>query len=170
MSKPRSPRARAATSRAKDEIVSTVKRMLPVDIDEKVTRKKEHRIAKALTEKKEQQELMNAEILPRRKAIKELESEIETLRSQVIKGTEDREVVCDVIKDFAHMKIVVRRRDTREVVEDRTMTDEDRQEDLLSGKGKKGKRSPADEGMAAEDAAAADPGDEPPQDDDTEVH
>jgi hypothetical protein len=140
MAKPRNPR----TPKQKDEIVSRVKRMLPCAIDEKVTKKKEKRIVHALTEKKDEQEKMNAEILPRRKKIKELEGEIETLRAQIENGTEDREVLCDVVKDFIHHKVLVRRRDTGDVVEDRTMTEEDRQEDLLKARGKKAKAGEAD--------------------------
>lgn len=169
MDKPRkSPRARAGKkSRQKDEVVSTVKRMLAVPINEKLSLQKEHRITKALTEKKEEQEKMNAEILPRRKKIKELEGEIETLRSQVTKGTEEREVVCEVVKDYVHLKIQVRRRDTREVIEDRTMTAEDRQEDLYKGEGKRATAAPEENDPGNEDE---DPGETEADDDEPEVH
>lgn len=156
----------------KDEVVSRVKRMLPCEIDEKITKKKEKRIVHALTEKKEEQEKMNAEILPRRKRIKELEGEIETLRSQIEKGTEDREVLCEVVKDFAHLKVLVRRRDSGEVVEDRTMTEEDRQEDLLKGSKRGKKAEPEDERDDTVDVEDNDDhGDEPPEGDgEPEVH
>lgn len=159
---------RKTPRKQKDEVVSRVKRMLPCEIDEKITKKKEKRIVHALTAKKNEQEKMNAEILPRRKKIKELEGEIETLRAQIENGTEDREVLCEVVKDFAHMKVLVRRRDTGDVVEDRTMTDEDRQEDLLKGKGRGKKSEPGDDDRAVDDD---DHGDEPPEgDDEPEVH
>lgn len=177
---PKKPKGRKpARGRAglRDEVVSTVKRMLPVPIDEKETRKKEHRIAKALTEKKEEQELMNAEILPRRKRLKELEGEVETLRSQVIKGTEDREVVCDIVKDYKRMYVVVRRRDNDEIVEERVMTAEDRQEDIESRtkrpKAVDGEGKPTTDEDEAEQSRAStdDPGDDDEEDDDEpEVH
>lgn len=168
MAKPRSPK-RARTPKLKDEVVSTVKRMLPVPINDKITLQKEHRITKALTEKKEEQEKMNAEILPRRKKIKELEGEIETLRSQVEKGTEDREIVCDVIKDYKRQLVVVRRRDNREIIEDRTMTPEDRQEDI-EGRFKRGGKPAAE--AEEPDETPDDPGETEadPDEDDTEVH
>lgn len=155
--KPSSPRKRAGKTKLRDEVVSTVKRSLPVPINAKLSLEKEHRITEALTEKKEEQEKMNAEILPRRKRIKELEGEIETLRAQVMKGTEDRDVVCDVIKDYKRMTVKVVRRDTDKVVEERTMTAEDRQEDLLKAGGGRGKKAePADDDDADDD----EPGDD----------
>lgn len=176
MAKPRtpsSPRKRAGKStKMRDEVVSIVKRMLPCPINDKVVREKEHRIAEALTEKKEEQEKMNAEILPRRKEIKRLETEIESLRGQVVKGYEDREVTCEVVKDYKRQFVVVKRKDTNKVVEERTMTDEDRQEDWVKGKGKKAEPEPDEKDDSPEDNPTDDDeGQDPPDGDgESEVH
>jgi hypothetical protein len=178
MEKPKkSPRARVGkkASRLKDEVVSRVKRMLPCEIDEKVTKKKEQRVVHALTEKKEEQEKMNAEILPRRKRIKELETEIESLRAQVENGTEDREVFCDIVKDYKRNYVVVKRKDTGEVVEERIMTADDRQEDLLKGGRKTKAHSGEDDDEAKDSRESADvedndPGETAAEDDESEVH
>lgn len=156
----------------RDEVVSTVKRSLPVPINAKLTLQKEHRITEALTEKKEEQEKMNAEILPRRKRIRELEGEIETLRSQVMKGTEDRDVVCDIIKDFKRNYVVVKRRDTGKVIEERTMTAEDRQEGVEAYAAKKKGEPKADDAEKDDtiDVEDNDPDDPPDGDGESEVH
>lgn len=155
-------------NRGKDEeVVSTVKRMLPVEIDPKAISKKEKQITKLLTDKRHAMDKLNELSLPLKKDIKTYETQIEALRASCENGTEDREVKCEVIKDFKRMKVVVRRKDDNTVVEDRTMTAEDRQVDI-EGRAKKGRgrkdAAEKDEPDSATDVEDNDQGQEPEDD------
>jgi hypothetical protein len=52
------------------------------------------------------------------------------LSTIVSSGTEDREVDCEVSKDFIHGKVTTVRMDTGEVVDERVMTAEERQDEF----------------------------------------
>ena len=91
----------------------------------------------------EEKKAQDAEINGKIKLSKEVTRKL----SQIITtGTEDRDVECDVVKDFKAGTVTTFRSDTGEQVDQRTLTAEERQEELyapksdrvpVKGKGKK---------------------------------
>ena len=78
-----------------------------------------------------------------------LEEAAGKLRTMIRTGCEERDVECEVERDFNACEIVVRRLDTKEVVTRRTMTAEERQKDMFDEgpagkkKGSRGKKAAA---------------------------
>ena len=131
-SSPKKPKKEKAKGNI--ETRGTTKHKLPVVINEAAVQKKEARIRAALTEKVLEAEKMR----PHQLKIKGLSEEIEKLRKEAESYTEERDVKCEVLYDFAHREIRYKRLDTGKIVDSlsKTMTDEDRTPDLFH-KGKK---------------------------------
>lgn len=102
------------------------KRALPCPINPAKADKKAKEIVDVLTEINVQKEKAK----PYRDKVKELTLKVESLRHDITSKTEEREVTCVEERDFTHREVRVIRLDTDEVVESRTMTDEDRQEEM----------------------------------------
>ena len=86
------------------------------------------RIAKALGERKDVKAEAKLATSDHRTRINELDKEIETLREQVATGKELRSVSVAEFKDYRKNVVSIVRVDTREVVETREMTADERQE------------------------------------------
>lgn len=113
------------------------KKELPVKINEKACERKRIRVIKAMTERNVEIEKMK----PFRLKAKTLAEEINKLHDEIEASVEDRPVDCQVEYDYQHRAVRTRRLDTNQFVKDleRTMTDEDREEELDFPKaGKKG--------------------------------
>jgi len=110
------------------EVGGRFKKMLPVPINAALKQKKKDRCFDIDLEIETEQEQME----PYRARIRELQDEKRQLHEDVEKSTEDREVSCVEERDYAHREVRVIRIDTREVVERRTMTDEDRQAEIAN--------------------------------------
>lgn len=133
-----------------------VKKLLPVQIDEKAKRAKEAEIRELLTANVELKEKAK----PFNDKRKQNTERIDKLRKEAESLTEEREVMCEVIYDFAHRAKKFRRLDTKKLVPEleETMQDEDRAEDLFTdrkGKARKAKtpRAGTIEEQAAGEAA-----------------
>lgn len=120
-----------------------VKHMLPVQIDEKAKHAKEAEIRGLLTANV----LLKEEAKPFNDKRKQNTERIDKLRSEAESLTEEREVKCAVIYDFAHRLVKFKRLDTNKLVPEleRTMSDDERQEDLLDTRPKKSKTKAAKE-------------------------
>lgn len=131
------PRPRAASNKKKPKAADSqvessgeFERLCPVPIDGTLSKKKYDRIVEALGEVKDKKANLAEISKEKRDAISEIVDEIEVLRKQIGDGTEDRLVRCISQKDFRANKVRVIRTDTREVVEEREMTADDRQETM----------------------------------------
>jgi hypothetical protein len=82
----------------------------------------------ALAEEKKAQD---AEINGKIKLSKEITRKLSRI---IASKTEDREVECEITKDFERGTVTVHRCDTGEVVETRAMSPEERQEEMFKGK------------------------------------
>lgn len=129
--KPAAPRKKKAAKPDENrEVSGEFERLCPVPIDSVLSKKKYDRIVEALGEVHDKKAELADIARERRAAIKEIEEEIEVLRKQIGDGTEDRLVRCISEKDFRANKVRVIRTDTRQVVEEREMTADDRQETM----------------------------------------
>ena len=90
---------------------------------------------KLTTEKKEKVKMYSDLIKEKHKRSHELAEDIRT-------GTERRQVECDEISDYRTNRVQTKRRDTGEVIDERTMTPKERQTELNVG-GKDAKKKPA---------------------------
>lgn len=110
-------------------------------ISEDVKKTKLERIASALGEKKDVKAEMKLATSEYRTRINELDKEMETLREQVSEGKELRSVSVAEHKDYRRNVVEIVRADTREIVETREMTADERQQTFPEpprGKAKKG--------------------------------
>src|SRR4051812_37003184 len=89
---------------------------------------KQDRITEALGEIKKTKGEMKEATSGHRKTIRELENEVENLRTQVTSGKELRAVSVAEHKDYRRNLVEIVRVDTREVVETREMTMDERQQ------------------------------------------
>lgn len=97
-------------------------------ISEDSKRQKLGRIAEALGEKKEVKAEMKLATSTHRAQINDLDKEMEVLREQVATAKELRSVSVAEHKDYRKNVVEIVRVDTREVVETREMTADERQE------------------------------------------
>jgi hypothetical protein len=122
----------ATSTKKKDKddpkISGRFKRPAMCSIGDREKEKKRERVIEALTEIN----LQNEQMEPFKAKVKELKMEVERLRGEVKTGREEREVTCVNEFYFKQNLVKVRRVDNREIVEERPMTDEDRQEHLPS--------------------------------------
>lgn len=133
------------------EVGSKFKRMLPCPITPAAGDKKAREIVEVLTEVIIQKEKAK----PFHDKVKELTLKVESLRHDIKNKTEDREVNCVEERDYKHRAVRVRRIDTRAVVEERPMTDEDRQEEL--GDLAKGAKRPPEDGGGEDNGGEGEP-------------
>jgi hypothetical protein len=128
--KKRSHKKKAGGARV--ELGAKFKKELPVKINEKACERKRIRVIKAMTERNAEIEKMK----PFRLKAKALAEEINKLHDEIEASVEDRPVECVLEYDYEHREVRTRRLDTNSIVKElsRTMTDEDRQEDLLDKK------------------------------------
>jgi len=101
-------------------------RMLPCPITPAAADKKAREIVDVLTEITVQKENARPFTLKAR----ELTLKVESLRHDIKSKTEDREVKCREERHYKTRVVRVVRLDTNAVVEERTMTEDDRQEEL----------------------------------------
>jgi uncharacterized coiled-coil DUF342 family protein len=116
-----------------------------VGLSKDVKEKKLERIAEALGEVKETKGEMKLAMSEHRTKIRDLEKEVEALREQVATGKELRSVSVAEVKDYRANVVSIVRVDTKEVVETRAMTTDERQETFpevpRGGRGKKAPRA-----------------------------
>lgn len=148
-----------AKNGAKDKTESPkFKKAVPVKLKAGEKESKNDRIVEALGERKEVKAEMKLATSQHRTRINELDKEIETLREQINGGQELREVDCVNVKDFRNNVVKTLRVDTRETIETREMTSDERQETfpaLPTGEEKKrGRGRPRKTGPAEEIAEA----------------
>ncbi len=132
---PRSPskgRSKRGPSEFNTENAAEFSRELPVALSPEVIEKKnnalvkaEVHLEKAVGEKKDVVAGCNVEI-------KEIKEKISTLVAQLDTKTEGKPVKCFTRSDFTKNLVEVVRTDNGEVVESRTMTSDDRQEDAFN--------------------------------------
>ena len=126
--------------KGKEDESPPFKKAVPVDLAEADIKKKEKRIVKALTAVKETRADMKLATSEHRSAIRDLEKEIDTLREQIEEGAETKEVLCVNVMDYRNNVVKTLRKDTRQIVETREMTAEERQQtfpELPTGAAKK---------------------------------
>jgi hypothetical protein len=116
------------TKAAPGELGKPYKKEVLCGISEDVKKTKQDRITEALGDVKKTKGEMKEATSGHRKAIRELENEIENLRTQVTSGKELRAVSVAEHKDFRRNLVEIVRVDTREVVDTREMTIDERQE------------------------------------------
>ncbi len=147
------------------EVGNKFKRMLPCPITPAKADKKAAEIVDVLTEIIIQKEKAK----PYHDKVRELTLKVESLRHDIKSKTEDREVACVEERHYKTRVVRVVRIDTREVVEERTMTDDDRQEELADlsppGERKGGKLLPMKGGKAEEKKPAEEKTPAPDEDD-----
>jgi len=121
-------------------------RQLPVDLNEEEIADRGRAMAKSVSEKaglQEEKKSATADINAKIKACGEV---IRKLSEIISGGKEDREVSCEVKKDFDSNTVTVVRDDTGEVVEERPLTVDERQENMFPHRDpkapKKGKGKP----------------------------
>lgn len=88
---------------------------------------KKDRALEALNEADEKKAELDKLSLPLRNSIKALKKEANKLRAEAKKGTEVRKVKCVTRKNLSTNRFQMIRQDTREVIEDRTLTREEAQ-------------------------------------------
>lgn len=127
------------------------KKDVPCGLSDDAKKGKLERIAEALGDKKEVKAAMKLATSEHRTRINELDKEMEVLREQVATGKELRSVSVVERKDYRKNLVEILRVDTRDVVETREMTTEERQETFPEvPRGKKGQRAlPPGEALAA---------------------
>lgn len=129
---PKPPRPRGARNKKKGadpekDTSSEFERNLPVKISGPLIEAKRDRIVVALGEIHDLEQQLREMGSDKRTSIKEKKGEVEALRKQIGDGMEERPVKCIREMDFRANRVKVVRTDTRAIVEDRTMTAEDRQ-------------------------------------------
>lgn len=75
---------------------------------------------------------------PHKKGVRDAKKEIDKLRKEVNDKSEEVELEVYAVKDYTHSNIQFVRADNDEVVEDRTMTAEERQRDWVAERGEGG--------------------------------
>lgn len=136
------------------------KKEVLVGLSKEAKDKKLERIAEALGEKKQVKAEAKLATSDHRTRINELDKEMETLREQVATSKELRSVSVVEHKDYRRNVVEIARADTREVVETREMTVEERQQtfpDAPRGAKARGKAAlkslpPRDEESAGDEA------------------
>lgn len=139
------------------EGVATFKRPLPVDLTDEEVQAKGRKAAKLQDECEAIESRLKSQGKELRDDLKGKRGALRALLHDVSNGTEDRDVACWEQMDYARGEVRVIRADSGKTVEARTMSPEERQEDLPTvggrGRGRKAQQEP--EEAPAEDAAAA---------------
>lgn len=135
-----------------EESGGRVKKLLPVQIDERAKRAKEAEIRELLTANTDLKEKAK----PFNDKRKQNTEKIEKLRGEAESLTEEREVTCEVIYDFAHRVKKFRRLDTKKLVPEleETMQDGDREENLFTDRKGKPRKAKAPKPGTPEEQAA----------------
>lgn len=109
----------------------TVKRNLPVTLTSEEIDVKATKLAAqvAYTEKLRDQKRETNSAL--KEQIDESQAKVSELSRQITLRTEERQVLCTLVKDFKAGMATVTRNDTGEVVEERPLADDEYQADLL---------------------------------------
>lgn len=122
----------AGKKRAKDEDVKvTITTMqLPVKLDDEELLDRGQQLVKNMRRVAAAEDARENENKKRKGEIALLEEITAKLSTTIAAGTEDRDVECEVRKDFRHGRVTTVRNDTGEIVDDRTMTAAERQETM----------------------------------------
>jgi hypothetical protein len=108
--------------------VSAITKRLPVKLDDDVLLERGHQLVENMRKTATAEDEREKENKRRKSDIDLLEGVTSKLCAIISTGYEEREVDCEVRRDFKHGKVTTIRTDTGEVVDERTMTAEERQE------------------------------------------
>ena len=117
-----------------------ITRELPVMLSDTQIALKADELARAVNERTRLERDLKDYAAGERKKIKDQKAKAKELAEQIESEQETAEVDCEEEHIFQQNKVVVRRLDTREIVEERPMSAEERQETLPLGVNGKGGR------------------------------
>lgn len=114
-----------------DDVKVTVTTMrLPVKLDDEELLDRGQQLVKNMRKAAAAEEARDAENKKRKGEIAMLDEITAKLSGAIALGTEERDVECEVRKDYRHGRVTTVRTDTGEVVDERTMTAQERQETM----------------------------------------
>jgi hypothetical protein len=116
---------------SKKIITSTTTRQLPVRLTDDELLVFGKKLVKSMRESATAEGARKSENDKRKAAIEKIEEETQRIAGVVQSGEEVRDVTCEVTKNFDSRTVTVTRTDTGEFVEERIMTEAERQESLF---------------------------------------
>lgn len=114
--------------------VTMVTKKLPVKLDDDELLDRGRALVQNMRKTAEAEEAREAENKRRKGDIALLEGVTARLSTAISTGTEDKDVDCEERKDFIHGTVTIVRMDTGEVVDQRVMSAEERQEKMFADK------------------------------------
>ena len=110
--------------------VTTAGRRLPVKLTDDELLARGRQLVENMRKTAVAEEAREAENKKRKGDIALLEEATGLLSAIISTGTEEREVECEIRKDFIHGKVTTVRMDTGEIIDERIMTADERQETM----------------------------------------
>ena len=119
----------------------SITRELPVKLNAKQLEEKRDALAEAVLKRTEIEQNLRDHSAGERKAIKEQKAEAKRLATEIQTESATLEVACSEELHYATNRYIVTRLDTKQVVEERALTEEERQEPLPMMGVENGKKS-----------------------------